>query len=166
MSWRALQLELRVAGAEGRQHHLGQDARGGRDQVEPTDASEIRLQELEALLPVRRPEVDGGVVAADDRVLLAHCRRPVTAQPGLLPGREGQERLHVRIGEVQLREALEGAVERERDRPHVGELVGQGGDRRGEDADRLLDLVAQIDEVLGASAAIDLPEQGRQLGLG
>ena len=156
----ALQLELRVAGSQGRQHHLGQDVRGGRDQVEPADAAEVRLEELEALLPVRRPEVDGRVVAADDRVLLAHRRRPVAAEPGLLAGRQGQDRPHVRIGEVQLREALEGAVERERDRPHVGELVGQGGDRGGENADGLLDLVAQVDEALGARAPLDLPEQG------
>ena len=50
---RALQLEALVTSAESRQHHLGHDARGGRDQVESADASQIRLQEQEALLPVR-----------------------------------------------------------------------------------------------------------------
>ena len=166
MSWRALELELRVAGSQDGQHHLGQDVRGGRDQVESADAAHVRLQELEALLPARRPEVDGRVVAADHRVLLAHRRRPVTPEPGLLAVRQGQDRPHVRVGEVQLREALERAVERERDGPHVGELVGQRGDRGGEDADGLLNVVAQVDEVLGARAAVDLRQQGAQLGLG
>ena len=103
-------------------------------------------------------------MAPDDRVLLAHRGRPVPAKPDFLAGREGQELPHVRIGEVQLREALEGAVQGEHDGADVGELVGQGGDRRREEADGLLDIVAQIDEML-ARAAINLPEQAAELGL-
>ena len=166
MSWALSSSSCGSPAPQDRQHHLGQDARCGRHQVEPPDAADVRLQELEALVPARRPEVDGRVVAADHRVQLAHRRRPVAAEPRLLAGRQGQDRPHVRIGEVQLRETLERAVERERDGPHVGELVGQGGDRGGEDADRVLDLVAQVDEALGAGPAVDLPEQGAQLGLG
>ena len=140
---------------------LGQDVRGGRDQVEPADAAQVRLQELEALLPARRPELDDRVVAADHRVLLAHRRRPVAAEPRLLAVRQGQDGAHVRVLQVQLGEALERAVERERGGPHVRELVGQGGDRGGKEADRLLDVVAQVDEALGAGAALDLRRAAR-----
>jgi len=56
-------------------------------------------------------------------------------------------------------------VEGERDRPDVGELVGQRGDRGGEQADGLLDIVAEVDEALGPSAPLDLPEHGAELGL-
>ena len=114
----------------------------------------------------RRPEVDDRVVAPDDRVLLAHRGRPVLAEPFLLARRAGPGARARRVGEVQLRKPLQRAVERERDRAHVRELVGQGGDRRREQADGLLDVVAQVDEVLGASAALDLREHGAELGLG
>ena len=43
---------------------------------------------------------------------------------------------------------------------------GNAVDRSGKEADRLLDLVAQVDEMLGASPAVDLAEQLAQLGLG
>src|SRR5262249_13019998 len=76
----------------------------------------------------------------------------------------GQERSDIGVGEVELREAFQGAVERERGRPHVGELVGQGGDWRGEKADGLLDLVAEVDEAFGPRPSLDLAEHGAELG--
>src|SRR5262249_61864887 len=106
--------------------------RGVSGRVHPAVSATVRLEELAALLPVGRAEVDDRVVPSDDGVLLAHRGRPVSAEPFLLTWRQGQERSNVGIGEVELREALEGAVERERGGANVGQLVGQGGDRRGE----------------------------------
>ena len=53
----------------------------GRHQVQAADAAQVRLDELERILPHRAGEIDHRVEPAEDRVVLALARPPALPQP-------------------------------------------------------------------------------------
>ena len=160
-----LELQLRVGAAEERQHQVVQDLVGGRDHVQAADAAQVRLQEPEARLPLRGAEVDDRVVAAEHEIGVAHVRLPVGAQPGLLRLRQREHLAHLRIGEVEVRQAGERVVERQGHRAHVGQLVGQRRDRHRQDADHVHLVAAQVDQVALAGRLADGVHEPAHLGV-
>ena len=81
-------------------------------------------------------------------------------------GREAQHLADREILQVQLRQPLEGVVDRQRDEMDVGELVGQRGERAGQDVDGVQLAVAQVDQVAADRLLADAAAKRDQLGRG
>ena len=62
-------------------------------------------------------------------------------------GGDAQHLAHGEVLHVQLRQPLQGVLDRQRDEMDVGELVGQDGERAGQHADGVGLAVAQVDQV-------------------
>jgi hypothetical protein len=134
---------------------LVEHAVGGRAEVEAADAGQVGLDKAEGVLPHGAGEVHHGVEAAEHRVVLALRRSPAIPEPLLLPRREAEQFAHGEVLLVNVRQALEGVEDGERDGMDVGQLVRADGDGAGEDADGLGDALVLVDKVLGLGLLLD-----------
>ena len=82
-----LESDARILRQQRRHDEIGEDAHRGRPDVQAADAAQVRLHELDRVLPHRRRVVDDGVEAGEDRIRFAMRRRPAVAQPLFLDRR-------------------------------------------------------------------------------
>jgi hypothetical protein len=108
---------------------------------------EIRLQQLERILPHRAGELDYAVEPANDGVVVSLGRSPGVAQPAVFIDGERHNRPHVRVVEIHLRQPLERIENRQRYVMEIGQLIGHDAGGPGQYADCLLDAVALIDQM-------------------
>ena len=158
--------EAGIAAREQWEHLVGDDAVAGRPEVQPADAGQVGLEEPQGLLPHRAREVDDRVEPTEHRVDLALAWPPALLEPPFLVVGEAQHVPHRRIGEVEIGESLERVLQREGRVADVRELLGEGGQRSGQDADDLDGVVAQVDQAARARPDVEAVEQGLKLGLG
>ena len=119
---------------------------GGRD-VQAADPAQIRLHELDGVLPHRRRVIHDGVEPAEDRIRLAVRRRPALAQPLLLDGADAEDVAHLGHLEVHVGEPLRALEDGLRDVVRVAELVVPHRDRTRKQLDGLGDAVALVGEM-------------------
>ncbi len=149
------ELQLRVQRPQHRQHDIRDDALGGRHEVQPADAAEVRLDKFQRIFPHRADEIDHRVEPAEHRVVVAQLRRPAFREPGFLLRRDPQDFAHRRVLLIQVGQPLQGAMDGLRNEMDVRKLIGEHRHRTGEHRDRFELSVAQIHQVAAQRLVAD-----------
>ena len=94
--------------------------------MDAADAGQVRLHEMQQVLPAGGGEVADRVEPAIDRVQALMLGRPDVAQPGFFPGRDREDRPDPLILEIEVRRQLQRLDDGEADMMHIAELLGHG----------------------------------------
>jgi hypothetical protein len=134
--------------------------------VQAADAAQIRLHELERVLPHGTREIDHRVETAEDWIVIAMARAPTLKQPFLFRGGNAKHVADEKILKIKLRQSLERVLQRERNVMQVRNLIGQGGQRTRKQADDFGLSIPQINQVPRERFVPQLRQQIMHLGIG
>ena len=149
------QPQRRVLLPEQRSETLLEDPLRRRQHVQPADAGQVGLEELEGALPLRALEENHRVEPSEDRVRARVERGPAVADPLLVTVGNRERRPDVRVHQPQLEQAAGRIVQRQRRRVEVCLLLRQDGERRREDGHRLRAALVQVEETRGVGVLVD-----------
>lgn len=144
--------EVEVGGEVLQDGHdgFGDDLFAVGHEVNAADTGEVRLDKVERVFPHGAGEVDHGIEAAKDGVVLAVALLPGVPQPFFLVGFERHGFAHVEVLDIQVGQAFEGVDDGERDDVEIGHLVGHDGERAEHEVDDFLGAVAHVGDFVSA----------------
>ena len=137
---------------------------GDRSEMNTADAGQVRLHEMQRILPAGAGKIAHRIETAIDRVEALVGFRPGIAEPALLVGRDRQDRPDPLVSEIEVRHALERFDELKTDVVNVAQLLLHDEQRAQHEADGLFDALVLVDQLVdtgvGAQPLID-PREGR-----
>ena len=162
---RRVDREQRIV-ARQRRHDVAHDERlCERTQVDAADAREIRLHELERVLPARAREVADGVEPSVERRLSVRDGRPHLVEPCALVVGQRQGGAHVGVTRIELGEARERAHDPRANVMQIAELLGHYEQRPQHDAHGFDRAVMDIDDVARARVFREPPRDVHERGI-
>ena len=137
---------------------------GDRREMDAADARQVRLHEMQRILPAGAGEIAHRIEPAIDRVETLMGLGPGVAEPTLLVGRDRDDRPDPLVFEIEVGNALERLDELKTDVMDVAQLLLHDEQRAQHEADGLFDAVMLVDQLVGprvgAQPFVD-PREGR-----
>ena len=140
--------EIGIMGEEGGHHIAHDQLLGQRRIMNAADAGEVRLHEMQRVLPAGGGEIADRVEPPIDGVQALMPGRPAVPDPGFFPGGDRDDVPDPLIFQIEGRRQLQRLDNGEADMMHIAQLLGHGQQRARHDAHRLRNALMLIDHLM------------------
>ena len=156
--------EARIVPDQGRHDVAHDKLLGDGREMDAADARQVRLHEVERILPAGAGEIAHRIEPAIDRVEALVGLGPGIAEPALLVGRDRENGPDALVCEIEVGDALERLDELKTDVMDVAQLLLHDEQRAQHEADGLFDALMLVDQLVdagvGAQPLVD-PRESR-----